>query len=236
MDPGNQGTGFPSSLRLRGRAPWIKVCGIRTPEEASYCHLAGVDAIGLNFFSQSPRYIKKNELDAIAGAWPADLAAVGVFVSPSFPEVWKLLAEYPWIGFLQFHGLAAPVREPLPRPWILAGGAHPEKGFAPLFDMLGQCQRGGVGPCAVLLDGHSPGMHGGTGQKAPWELVKPAQWPVPVILAGGINPGNAPEAISQVGPWGIDVASGVECAPGVKDREAVFSLVHQARQRISSGP
>lgn len=222
-------------MRLRGNHPWIKVCGVRKTEDIVFCHKVGVDAVGLNFYPTSPRFISESELDAVAGEWPAGLAAVALFVCPLITQVNELILRHPWINLLQFHGLSGPPSEPPARPWILAGGAHPEKGFAPISDLYARCVGVGVGPCAVLLDGHRPGMHGGTGQKAPWDLVKTDRWPVPVVLAGGINPQNALEAMTLVKPWGLDVASGVETAPGVKNPEAILKLVSQARQGSSIG-
>lgn len=237
MDPGSQGrrTGNACGLSLRGNPPWIKVCGVKQPEDILICHEAGVDSVGLNFYPSSPRFINQFELERASRSWPDSLAAVALFVTPAMSEVWELIHRHPWINLLQFHGLANPPSEPPPRPWILAGAAQAETGFAPISDLLSRCLIAGVGPCAVILDGHRPGMHGGTGQKAPWELVKTAEWPIPVILAGGINPENAAEAMTVVKPWGLDVASGVESAPGVKDRDAIFRLVARARQEISSG-
>lgn len=237
MDSRSQGqrTGDARGLNLRGNPPWIKVCGVRKAEDVVFCHKFGVDAVGLNFYPSSPRFISECELDTVAGAWPVGLAAVALFVCPSITEVNELISRHPWISLIQFHGLSGPPSELPARPWILAGGAHPELGFGPISDLYARCVGVGVGPCAVLLDGHRPGMHGGTGQKAPWDLVKAERWPVPVVLAGGINPENALEAMTVVKPWGLDVASGVETAPGVKSHEAIFQLVSQARQWSSSG-
>ena len=237
MDPGSQGQrpGNASGLRPRGTPPWIKVCGVRTLHDVICCHDSGVDAVGLNFYPLSPRFISQNELDVLASAWPVGLTAVALFVCPTIDEVRQLIVKNPWINLLQFHGIGAPPLENPPRPWILAGSAQNERGFAPVLELYDHCMVAGVGPSAVLLDGHRPGMHGGTGQKAPWDLVKPAEWPVPVILAGGINPENASQAMSMVKPWGLDVASGVEFAPGVKNHQAIEQLVSRARQVSSSG-
>lgn len=237
MDSGSQGrrAGYSRGLSLRGNPPWIKICGVKKTDDLLACHAAGVDAVGLNFYPPSPRYIRQFELDLISRSWPDGLHAVALFVTPAMPEVQELIRRHPWIDLLQFHGLEVPPSEPPPRPWILAGGANPRTGFGTISDLLGLCLSAGVGPCAVILDGHRPGMHGGTGRKAPWDLVKTEEWPVPVILAGGINPENAAEAMNAVKPWGLDVASGVENAPGVKDCQAIFKLVDRARRGTSSG-
>lgn len=96
--------------------------------------------------------------------------------------------------------------------------------------LLQKCLESGTGPSAVLLDGHKVGMHGGTGVRAPWSLINPKDWAVSLILAGGINQANVREAVTVVGPWGIDVASGVESSPGIKDAGLIKRLVSLARQ------
>jgi phosphoribosylanthranilate isomerase len=198
-------------------------------EDVEACFRAGVDAVGLNFYSKSPRYISEDQLTALALEWPATVTAVGLFVDPSPKQVLDLVEAHPWIGFLQFHGLTQPPSERPPRPWILASGAHPESGFGAVRLLLDQCISEDRGPVAVILDGHVPGMHGGTGQRAPWHAIKPNEWPVPVVLAGGLNPDNVAEAMRLVGPWGLDLASGVEMSPGLKDAGAIKRLVQAVR-------
>jgi phosphoribosylanthranilate isomerase len=198
-------------------------------EDVEACFRAGVDAVGLNFYSKSPRYISEDQLTALALEWPATVTAVGLFVDPSPKQVLDLIEAHPWIGFLQFHGLTQPPSERPPRPWILASGAHPESGFGAVRLLLDRCIAEDCGPVAVILDGHVPGMHGGTGQRAPWHAIKPNEWPVPVVLAGGLNPDNVAEAMRLVGPWGLDLASGVEMSPGLKDAGAIKRLVQAVR-------
>ena len=217
------------SLTCPHGAPWIKVCGVRRVEDVEACFRAGVDAVGLNFYSKSPRYISEDQLTALALEWPATVTAVGLFVDPSPKQVLDLIEAHPWIGFLQFHGLTQPPSERPPRPWILASGAHPESGFGAVRLLLDRCIAEDCGPVAVILDGHVPGMHGGTGQRAPWHAIKPNEWPVPVVLAGGLNPDNVAEAMRLVGPWGLDLASGVEMSPGLKDAGAIKRLVQAVR-------
>lgn len=230
MDQGRD-IGKPSSsgLTCRHGAPWIKVCGVTRKEDVDVCFRAGVDAVGINLYPKSLRYASEDQLNALAPDWPASLAAVALFVHPEINQVKALIDAHPWIGLLQFHGLTQPPEENPPRPWILAGGAHPEAGFAPLRAILDLCISADRSPVAVILDGHVPGMHGGTGQRAPWHAIHPREWPVPVVLAGGLKPDNVAEAMKLVGPWGLDLASGVEVSPGVKDAAAITRLVMAVR-------
>ena len=210
-------------------APWIKVCGVRRVEDVEACYQAGVDAVGINCYVKSPRYISEEQLNALARVWPVSLTAIGLFVDPSPKQVLDLIEAHPWIGFLQFHGLTQPPSERPPRPWILASGAHPEAGFGPVRLLLDRCIAADCSPVAVILDGHLPGMHGGTGQRAPWHAINPTEWPIPVVLAGGLKPDNVAEAMRVVRPWGLDLASGVEISPGVKDADAINQLVRAVR-------
>ena len=232
LDPGWQGRrpGNQGGLTASVASPWIKVCGIRRTEDAICCREAGVDAVGLNLFPKSPRFINEQDLSLLGQGWPAGLDAVALFVSPNPSEMAELVGRHPWIGFIQIHGLDQPPLDPPPRPWILAGSAHPKEGFQPLRSLLQMCMESGTGPSAVLLDGYKVGMHGGTGVKAPWSLINPKDWPISLILAGGINPANVREAMATVGPWGIDVASGVESSTGIKDPGLIKELVSLARQ------
>ena len=102
-------------------------------------------------------------------------------------------------------------------------GLDAVKGFVKAARALGRA------PAAVLIDSHVTGQFGGTGERAPWELLQHFDAGVPLILAGGLTPENVAEAVSLVRPWGIDVASGVESAPGVKDPEKVARFVKNAR-------
>jgi phosphoribosylanthranilate isomerase len=90
-------------------------------------------------------------------------------------------------------------------------------------------------PAAVLIDSHVPGQMGGTGHRAPWHLLQHFDAGVPLVLAGGLTPDNVAEAVALVRPWGVDVASGVERAPGVKDPDRVAAFVRNARAALPAG-
>jgi phosphoribosylanthranilate isomerase len=95
---------------------------------------------------------------------------------------------------------------------------------------LEHCRLANTLPSAVLIDGHAPGQHGGTGQVAPWELLESWQCPVPLILAGGLTPDNVADAVRAVRPFAVDVASGVESSPGRKDADKVRRFIEAVRR------
>jgi len=201
----------------------IKICGITRLEDALRAADWGVDAVGLVFHPGSPRYLEV----AAAAHWvhriPAFVTVVGLFLDaePSFVDA--ILAEID-LDMLQFHGRETPAAcERHRRPYIKAlgmGGAG--------TDVLAQTgaharARG------MLLDSHAPGEAGGRGLRFAWDAI-PAERPLPLILAGGLDAGNVGAAIRQVHPWAVDVSSAVESAPGIKDPRRMQEFMEAVRR------
>lgn len=203
----------------------VKVCGITRQADLEEASRLGVSALGLNFFNRSPRFVSHLQANALLSYWPHGVEAVGLLVKPDQEMVHTLLKEVPALGWLQFHALEQPPEWPVPRPWIVAFAPQTAGDLAAVSDWLRRAEFCPTPPSAVLVDGHSPGMAGGTGITAPWDLLKQFQPAIPWILAGGLNPGNISEALERLQPQGIDVASGVEECPGIKSAGKMAELM-----------
>ena len=193
-----------------------KICGITTAADAQAIVFQGADAIGINFWPRSKRYVALTE----AADWLADLAGevtrVGVFVNATQAELEKAFAAG-CLDALQLHGDESPAFVDA----LLAQGV-------PVFKALGGKDEGVVAEVrafsgyrdAILLDAYAPTEYGGTGETMDWTLGRTVVEVEPtrrVVLAGGLVPENVAAAIAQVQPFAVDVASGVESGPGVKD-------------------
>ncbi|GAA5482450.1 phosphoribosylanthranilate isomerase [Haloferula sargassicola] len=193
----------------------LKICGVTLPADADRLVELGVDALGANFWPKSKRY-----LDPAKAGFLADLAGrilrVGVFVNAGTDPPRELF-EAGFIDAVQLHG-----DEPESDLHTLAGHGIPVIRSA----TLSNAQPPAV-PAALLLDAHAPGVYGGTGRTIDWpaaaDFIRQHSG-LPVILAGGIVPGNAAEAVRLVRPCAIDIASGAESAPGIKDFDKVRAL------------
>jgi phosphoribosylanthranilate isomerase len=206
----------------------IKICGVTTPGDARMAADLGADAVGLNFYSKSPRFVTPTQAAAIVRALPAFTAPVGVFVGMPLRQMCAVAYQLGLRG-LQSYNDQSPDDDCFPFAYLPAfrvkdrGGLDQVRRFVEMATALGRR------PSAVLLDSHVEGQMGGTGHKAPWELLAGLELGVPIILAGGLTPDNVAEAISLVRPWGVDVASGVESAPGRKDPAKMAKFVQNAR-------
>ncbi len=208
----------------------IKICGITSPGDAKLAVDAGADAIGLNFFPESSRFVTESTASECAKA-AAGIQRVGVFVNAQLDwvaEMGKLLN----LSAFQFHGDEPPevVAQSNERPVIRARRMD-DRGVAPITADLANCASAGRSPEVVLIDAHSPGQYGGTGETVSWSrLADYREWlgNIPLILAGGLTPENVAEAIRTVQPYGVDVASGVESSPGVKDPARVREFIASA--------
>jgi phosphoribosylanthranilate isomerase len=211
----------------------IKICGITTPSDAQMVAAAGVDAIGLNFYSKSPRYLLFERAEEIVASTPDGLLHVGLFVNCDAAEVCRVHDELR-LGAIQLHGDETPeyLQQLGDRPVIKAFrvGAG---GLAPVFRFLDRCHRLGRGPNLVLLDSLVGGTFGGSGLTGDWDSA--AEYGAhpnlpPLVLAGGLNPENVEQAIQAVQPSAVDTASGVENAPGRKSAERVAAFVRAAKK------
>jgi phosphoribosylanthranilate isomerase len=201
---------------------FVKICGVTTLDDALACVDAGADALGFNFWPGSKRFIDPDAARVIVDRLPPFVTAVGVFVNQPPTEV-LFTAARANVGTVQLHG---------DEPWEDVNGyaipaikalrlAGPES----LIDMHRYRVR------AILLDAPSAGF-GGSGATCDWRLARAAAESAPVILAGGLTPDNVAEAIAAVRPYGVDVASGVEASPGIKDPEKVRRFIENARKEI----
>ena len=211
----------------------IKICGITTVDDALVAAEAGADAIGLNFYPRSPRYVAPEVARRIADAVSGRVTRVGVMVDPTEEEALSLASEV-GLDAIQLHGHeSAALAARLSRAVALlkAFRTGPE-GVGPVIEYLTEVRRAGGALRAVLFDACQPGQLGGSGKQADWDAIKgyPSEgWHPPFILAGGLTPANVATAIQSVHPAGVDTASGVEKSPGRKDPLLVAQFVREAR-------
>jgi len=203
----------------------IKICGITTVADAAAAAEAGADLIGLMFYEKSPRHISLKTAAKIAGAIPAYVLKTGVFVNPPEELVTRAIGEC-GLNFLQFHGDEPP-------EFCVQFGIMSMKAFR-IRDRRSLKSLPDYSTDAWLLDACAAGARGGTGEKFNWKLaVEAKKFGRPIFLAGGLTPENIAEAVRGVQPFGVDVSSGVESAPGKKDHTKVRAFIAAAR---SGGP
>ncbi len=207
----------------------VKVCGIKKLEDALAAVEAGVDMLGFNFYPSSPRYISPLDcahLQAALDNRGLSIDAVGVFVNIPSEEIRSILSDC-HLSLAQLSG-----DEQLADLQELK--THSYKAIRPrnMAEAIDQgyfyAQRASTP--ALLIDACHPGQYGGTGQTGDWSLAQALAMQYPVLLAGGLTPQNVTSALKQVRPWGVDVASGVESAPGGKDPEKMAAFVRAVRE------
>jgi len=194
----------------------IKMCGITRPEDLIKACQLGVDAVGLVFYSPSPRSLSLALAEPLAALTPALVNRVALMVNPDAGFVREVLAAT-GANLLQFHGdESADFCQQFGKPYIKALRV---KNAANIGDLI--LQHGDAD--LILFDAYVPGIPGGTGQIFDWSLV-PDTLASKVMLAGGLNETNVPVAIEQIRPYAVDVSGGIETAPGIKssDKMALF--------------
>lgn len=213
-----------------------KICGIRTPEIAEAAVAAGVDAIGLNFYRPSKRFASPAAAAAVVEAVAGRAIVVGLFVNHSVEEIASALAEVA-CDWIQLHGdepndfpaqIADRIQKPIPVLRALRIGRGDESRLA---DRLAEPLDQAIPPAAFLLDVDVAG-YGGSGATLDWQALAKFRdgWPAtPIVLAGGLTPENVAEAIEEIRPDAVDVASGVESAPGTKDAARMEAFCQAAR-------
>ncbi len=218
---------------MPGKTFQIKICGITRAHDALWAAAAGAEAVGLNFYSRSPRYVWPEDAQEVLAVLPPEVVKVGIFVNSEPQEICQTFDTL-GLDWIQLHGDEAPglIRRLEGRPVIRALRVGPE-GLGPVLEYLEQCRHVGGMPQGVLLDGYSTSLYGGTGMTPQWEAcreyaaLKGMPW---LVLAGGLTPANVAEAIRTVRPAAVDTASGVEIAPGRKDPTLVAAFVRAARE------
>ena len=191
---------------------FVKVCGVRRAEDAALACALGADALGFVFWPASPRFVDPERARAIVAELPPFVSVIGVFVDQS-PDYVSSVATLVGLTAVQLHGDED--TEAYLKTWNRVIRAVP---VTPGFDPLRAC-RALPGAATMLLDAHDPIRRGGTGRTIDWHCAAAAARLRPVILSGGLTPGNVVEALLRVRPYALDVSSGVESAPGVKDPE-----------------
>jgi phosphoribosylanthranilate isomerase len=201
----------------------VKICGITRPEDARAVVASGADAIGLVFFPDSPRFIETPIARNIALTLAPFVTVTGLFVNAAPDTIRSTLERVP-LGLLQFHGSesnadCAQWGKPFIKSVAMRAGTDLRNVMDAYPDAAG-----------FLLDAWQPQTHGGGGETFDWRHV-PANTDRPIILAGGLTPKNVAEAIIQIGPYGVDVSSGVESAPGIKSA----GLINEFMTGVESG-
>ncbi len=217
----------------------IKICGIKTLPNALAAIEAGADLLGFNFYPKSPRYIAPEscaEITAILREKHPAITLVGVFVNSRAHEV-RAALQTARLHLAQLHGDEPPemlaelqphafkalrLKSDVGTDWKTDNRIS---GFIRYF----VSQSAPPPTPALLVDAAAPGLYGGSGQIANWSAASELSKQFPLLLAGGLTLENVAEAIRKVQPWGVDVASGVESAPGIKDREKMQAFVKAVR-------
>lgn len=206
----------------------VKICGIKTIEEARVAVACGADMLGFNFYPPSPRAISLPECCRIVTVIRAEapqVQLIGVFVNMPPTDVFTILKKSN-LDFAQLSG-----NETLEDQQVLGEAAFKAVRLASqsvVTALEAQIYKRKIPP-ALLLDTYVPGQFGGTGQTADWGVAASIANRMPILLAGGLTPENVAEAIQQVKPWGVDVASGVESTPGYKDFNKIMAFIRNAR-------
>jgi phosphoribosylanthranilate isomerase len=206
----------------------VKFCGITNLDDALEAERLGAWAIGLNHWVDGPRYCKPDTAVEISAALKRRLEVVGVFVNPTLDDV-ASAAENESLTMLQLHGGegAAFCREAARRTGCKVIKAIRVRSAADV--QAAEAFRTDF----HLLDAHRHGTHGGTGESFDWELLADRRSEVPLILAGGLTPDNVDEAIAVTRPFAVDVASGVEAEPGIKDHALMASFAERAQEVVA---
>jgi phosphoribosylanthranilate isomerase len=212
----------------------IKICGVTNANDARAAVDAGANALGFNFYRSSKRCIDRDVAQQIADVVPSHVAKVAVFVNHSMSEIRDAI-EALRPAYIQLHGDEPPqVLTDLPSEiQIIRAYRCGPNGLEPLASYLEKCRAFGRTPDAILLDSDAPGAFGGTGLTADWSTIVNQQamlGDAPLILAGGLTHANVGPAIAAVRPDAVDVASGVERQPGLKDRELMKQFIDAARE------
>jgi len=200
----------------------IKICGLTRREDVVAAVDAGAGMVGLIFAPQSPREISIEQAQRLATRVPDDVKIVGVFMNQDVAGVSAVLSEIN-LDYLQFHGnedndwcrqfgvpffKAVSMQEPA--DLVAMTAAYPDA-------------------CALLLDSHGHGEAGGQGRVFDWTAIG-RDLDMPILLAGGLKPCNVQDAVKNVQPWAVDVSSGVEMAPGIKDHALMYEFCEQVRE------
>lgn len=209
----------------------IKICGLTRLEDVQTAVSLGADMLGFNFYPPSPRCLTPAQAAPLVAAMRAAgrrVLAVGIFVDMPLDDVRSVMAACD-LDLAQLCGAEPPAA-------LAALNGRAFKAIRPrtpaeATQQVAQFARAGTPP-ALLIDAYRPGAYGGTGHTGDWALAAGVARSHPILLAGGLTPANVATAVNQVQPWGVDVASGVESAPGIKDAGKMQQFITAARSEI----
>lgn len=201
----------------------VKVCGLTRLEDVALACELGAAYLGFNFAAVSQRRVTAAEGRRLSDAAAPGVSRVGVFVGESY-EMIAQLCDAARLDLVQLHReLSAEDVRRVPRPVIAVTRVSAAGATVPAADLLASCR-------ALLFDAAAPGHAGGAGVAFDWRSIEGRSFPVPFFLAGGLTPENVGEAVARVRPPAVDVASGVESSPGVKDRGRMTRFFEAVRR------
>ena len=198
----------------------VKVCGMTSLKDTLVAVEEGADAVGFIFYKKSPRSVTMKTVREIVLELPPFVDTVGVFVDETAEQINKI-ADYCNLDIIQLHGDESPTFCKKIRRKVI-------KAFR-IKDMQSVKKLSSFQVSGFLLDTFSENLHGGTGKVFDWNLALPAKKFGPVIMAGGLTPNNVQQAVRQIRPYGVDVCSGVESEPGIKDHKKVRAFLNNAK-------
>jgi phosphoribosylanthranilate isomerase len=197
----------------------IKICGLTREIDVRDASAGGADALGLVFYSPSPRYVSAARAAQLLQSFPPFVSSVGLFVNASVDEV-RLVLKQVRLDILQFHGDESPQYcAQFGIPIIKAVRVRPG------LDLLQYAETYGAAK-ALLLDAYVDGIPGGTGASFDWSLIPP-NLPLPIILSGGLSATSVGLAVQTIRPYAVDVSSGVESAKGIKDKQKMYDFIKE---------
>ena len=211
----------------------IKICGITREEDAQAAVDLGVDALGFNFFEKSPRCIALKQASEIMAKLPAEIWKVGIFVDAQVSQLRAILDEVP-LDTIQFHGAES---AEFCNSWH---GYRLIKALraAPGLEISPEAKRFASSVNFLLFDSFDAEKFGGTGNTVP-DAVLDGLWQAGALsrafISGGLTPENVGKVLAKYQPFGVDVASGVESSPGIKDRKKLGDFVKAVRKRVKNG-
>ena len=198
----------------------IKFCGLTHPEDVTCAVALGADALGFVFYPPSPRALTADQAISLTRLVPAFVTRVGLFVDADHATIQEVFDKNR-LNLVQYHGDESPTFcAEVGLPYIRAIRVRP--GVDVVAEMASYTDASGF-----LLDAYKPGVPGGTGESFDWQLIPKTERPV--ILAGGLTPENAMDAIQVVAPWALDVSGGIEFAPGRKDPDKMARFIAACR-------
>jgi phosphoribosylanthranilate isomerase len=198
----------------------VKFCGFTHQDDVAQAVALGADALGFVFYGPSSRYVSPEHAQTLTRSVPAFVTRVGLFVNEEAETVQRIF-EIAGLNLIQYHGEESPeFCDAIGLPYIKAFRVR--KGMDLRTEMDRYPNASGF-----LLDAYVKGQPGGTGEGFDWELIPQSH--APIILAGGLTPDNAKDAIDQVAPWALDVSGGIETKPGRKDPDKMARFMNACR-------